>query len=46
MLSFGTRIGRYLYSNIKLRIEPERKAAFITLANEKKRNPLALATIQ
>ena len=46
MKSLCSRLGKCFYSNIKLSYEHERKAAFLTLSNEKKRNPLALATIQ
>lgn len=34
------------YSNISLRLSKEQNAAFLTLTNSKKRNPLALQTIQ
>lgn len=34
----------YLYSNISLKFDNSH-AAFITLSNEKKRNPLSLETI-
>ena len=48
MMSYLTRrlAGRCLYSNIKLTINHEQQAAFLTLANDKKRNPLALVTIK
>ena len=34
------------YSNIKLMTKPEQQAAWLTLANPKKRNPLSLPTIR
>ena len=36
---------KYFYSNIKLQVEKEEHAAYLTLTNSKKRNPMALATI-
>ena len=32
----------FAYSNIALRYSPEQQAAYLTLSNEKKRNPLSL----
>jgi enoyl-CoA hydratase/carnithine racemase len=47
MLSMlSRRFMRYLYSNIKLDVSKEQNTAFLTLANPKKRNPLALVTIK
>ena len=37
---------RCMYSNIKLDVSKEQHTAFLTLSNPKKRNPLALTTIQ
>ena len=41
--SFGLK---QLYSNIKISTDPNRQVAFLTLCQEKKRNPLTLATVQ
>ena len=47
MISLLTRKNlRHFYSNIKLNISQEQHTAFLTLSNHKKRNSLALATIQ
>lgn len=39
-------ISQYFYSNINLNFTPERHLASLTLANQKKRNPLSLQTIR
>jgi len=40
-----TRTLRRFYSNIRLSTQSTPGAAYLTLANPKKRNPLSLATI-
>lgn len=37
---------RFFYSNIALKYTPEHHSVSLTLANEKKRNPLSLETIR
>lgn len=37
---------KYLYSNISLKFDSSKHLATLTLANEKKRNPLSLETIK
>ena len=46
MLRHLTRQMQAAYTNIRLTTHPDRHAAFLTLANSKKRNPLSLATIR
>ena len=46
MLRLATRHLQATYSNIRLNVQADRRAAFLTLANSRKRNPLSLATIR
>jgi hypothetical protein len=48
MIAYFARRGlsRFAYSNIKLSFEGGKQAAVLTLANEKKRNPLGFDTIK
>ena len=39
-------LSKFSYSNITLTSNPATHTAILTLSNEKKRNPLALQTIQ
>ena len=39
-------LGRYLYSNVTLKVTPADHSASLTLSNEKKRNPMSLETIR
>lgn len=42
----GRALGRYLYSNVTLKVTPADHSASLTLSNEKKRNPMSLETIR
>ena len=43
---FGMGVNRFGYSNIALKMDGGSQSAWLTLANEKKRNPLSLETIR
>ena len=42
----GRRALYFLYSSIKVSIDKHKQAAFLTLSNPKKRNPLSLDTLK
>lgn len=47
LLGFANKgINRFMYSNITLNVNNNDHSAVLTLANEKKRNPLSLETIR
>lgn len=40
------KLNKFFYSNISLSFNPEKHAAYLTMTNVKKRNPLSLETIR